>query len=41
MSFRNFKVVPRMVFGRGSFSQLDEILQEQRQVADDWVVFLW
>lgn len=30
-----------MVFGRGSFSQLDEILQEQRQVADDWVVFLW
>ena len=40
MSFRNFKVVPRMVFGRGSFNQLDEILEEQRQTANDWVVFV-
>lgn len=26
MKFRNFPMVPRVVFGRGSFSQLDEIL---------------
>ena len=40
MNFRNFKVVPRMVFGRGSFDQLDEILAEQRDKTNDWVVFV-
>ena len=40
MNFRNFKVVPRMVFGRGSFDQLDEILAEQRDKKNDWVVFV-
>ncbi len=40
MNFRNFKVVSRVIFGRGSFNQLDEILHEQREQADDWVVFI-
>ncbi|MCP4492969.1 MAG: iron-containing alcohol dehydrogenase [Gammaproteobacteria bacterium] len=40
MNFRNFKVVSRVIFGRGSFNQLDEILGEQREQADDWVIFL-
>lgn len=39
MKFRNFKTVPRMVFGRGSFDQLGEILAEQRQTDSDFVVF--
>lgn len=38
--FRNFKCVPRMVFGRGSFSQLDTILQTERDRGSDWVVFI-
>ncbi|MCF8049972.1 MAG: iron-containing alcohol dehydrogenase [Desulfobacterales bacterium] len=38
--FRNFKVVPRVIFGRGSFDQLDEILQPQRTDADGFMVFL-
>ena len=31
MSFRNFPMVPRVVFGRGSFNQLGEILEPKRQ----------
>lgn len=38
--FRNFKCVPRMVFGRGAFNQLDSILEEQRQKGSGWVVFI-
>ena len=30
MKFRNFPMVPRVVFGRGSFDQLDEILAPRR-----------
>jgi 3-deoxy-alpha-D-manno-octulosonate 8-oxidase len=30
MSFRNFPMVPRVVFGRGCFNQLDEILSKKR-----------
>ncbi|RCU50531.1 MULTISPECIES: 3-deoxy-alpha-D-manno-octulosonate 8-oxidase KdnB [Corallincola] len=40
MSFKNFKVVPKMIFGRGSFAQLDEVLAEERKQANDFVVFL-
>ncbi|GAA5214610.1 3-deoxy-alpha-D-manno-octulosonate 8-oxidase KdnB [Corallincola platygyrae] len=40
MSFKNFKVVPKMIFGRGSFAQLDEVLAEERKRDDDFVVFL-
>ncbi len=31
MAFRNFKMVSYVVYGRGSFNQLDEILQPQRK----------
>lgn len=38
--YRNFKIVPRMIFGRGSFNQLDEILAEARPTPDSFMVFL-
>ena len=28
--YRNFSIVPRIIFGRGSFAQLDDILSEKR-----------
>lgn len=40
MSFKNFKVVPKLIFGRGSFSQLDEVLAEERKTEDDFVVYV-
>lgn len=40
MSFKNFKVVPKMIFGRGSFVQLDEVLAAERKEANDFVVFV-
>lgn len=44
MTFKNFPMVPRVVFGRGSFYALDEILSQQRKgnkapfifLVDDW-----
>ena len=39
MSFRNFKMVSYVVFGRGSFNQLDEILSPHRK-GDAPMVFL-
>src|SRR5580698_1014280 len=39
MAFRNFKMVGYVVYGRGSFNQLDEILTPRRQ-GDDPMVFL-
>jgi 3-deoxy-alpha-D-manno-octulosonate 8-oxidase len=39
MSFRNFKMVSYVVYGRGSFNQLDEILAPQRK-ADAPMIFL-
>jgi len=38
MKFRNFKVVPQVIFGRGCFNQLDEILSHKR--ANGFMVFL-
>lgn len=38
--FRNFKLVPNVIFGRGCFAQLDEILDKQRSSADAWAVFV-
>ncbi len=38
--FRNFKLVSHVVFGRGCFDQLDEILAPRRIDAADVVVFL-
>ena len=40
MKHRNFKTVPKMIFGRGSFDQLDDVLAEERKSTDDFVVFL-
>ena len=39
MSFRNFKMVSYVVYGRGSFNQLDEILAPQRK-AEAPMIFL-
>ena len=38
--FRNFKLVPNIIFGRGCFDQLDEIIGQQRCTGDSWVVFV-
>ncbi|MEJ7610570.1 MAG: hypothetical protein WKF88_05260 [Ferruginibacter sp.] len=40
MSFKNFPMVPRVVFGRGSFNQLSEILKPKRKNADAPFIFL-
>lgn len=39
MKFRNFKMVSYVVYGRGSFNQLDEILEPQRK-GDAPMIFL-
>ncbi len=38
--FRNFKLVPNVIFGRGCFAQLDEIVEAKRESKDSWVVFV-
>jgi 3-deoxy-alpha-D-manno-octulosonate 8-oxidase len=38
--YRNFKVVSNIVFGRGCFNQLDDILSQKRKDADSWMVFV-
>ena len=38
--FRNFKTVSHVVFGRGCFNQLDDILVEKRENARSFMVFL-
>lgn len=38
--FRNFKMVSKVVFGRGCFSQLGDILQARRQGNESVMVFL-
>ena len=38
--FRNFKVVSHVVFGRGCFNQLDDIISEKRKETDSFMVFL-
>ncbi len=40
MNYRNFPMVPRVVFGRGSFDQLDEILIPKRKNKEAPFVFL-
>ena len=40
MSFRNFPMVPRVVFGRGSFNQLSEILEPNRKGEHAPFIFL-
>ncbi|UJH69310.1 iron-containing alcohol dehydrogenase family protein [Allomuricauda sp. SCSIO 65647] len=38
--YRNFPMVPRVVFGRGSFSQLADILLPKRRNSDAPIIFL-
>ena len=38
--FRNFKIVDRIVFGRGCFNQLDDIISHQRKPGRDIMVFV-
>ncbi len=38
--YRNFKIVPSIIFGRGSFNQLDDILQEKRVTKDAPIIFV-
>ncbi len=38
--YKNFKNVEKVVFGRGSFNQLEEILKEQRQAKQRFITFI-
>ncbi len=38
--YRNFSVVPRVMFGRGCFNQLDDVLAERRGNTHSFVVFI-
>ena len=38
--FRNFKLVPNVIFGRGCFAQLDEIIAPRRADNNGWAVFV-
>lgn len=38
--YRNFKIVPNIIFGRGAFNQLDDILQARRPGKDTYMVFV-
>ena len=40
MSYRNFPMVPRVVFGRGSFNQLEEIISPKRLSVNAPFIFL-
>ncbi len=40
MSYKNFPMVPRVIFGRGSFNQLEEIISPKRLNANAPFVFL-
>ena len=40
MSYRNFPMVPRVVFGRGSFNQLEEIISSKRLNVNAPFIFL-
>jgi 3-deoxy-alpha-D-manno-octulosonate 8-oxidase len=38
--YKNFKLVDKVIFGRGSFNQIDSILSEHRINDESWFVFL-
>ena len=40
MSYKNFPMVPRVIFGRGSFNQLDEIISPKRLSVNAPFIFL-
>lgn len=38
--YRNFSVVPKVMFGRGCFTQLDDVLKENRVTENSYIVFV-
>lgn len=40
MSYKNFPMVPRVIFGRGSFNQLEEIISPKRSSIKAPFIFL-
>ena len=38
--YRNFRIVPNIIFGRGSFNQLDDVLAPRRTDGDAFMVFV-
>lgn len=38
--YRNFKIVPNIIFGRGCFNQLDDILAQRRVTKDAPIIFV-
>lgn len=38
--YRNFKIVPQIIFGRGSFNQLGDILRDKRITPESYMVFV-
>lgn len=38
--YRNFKIVPQIIFGRGSFHQLEDILRPKRIAPESYMVFI-
>ncbi|SDP62742.1 iron-containing alcohol dehydrogenase family protein [Desulforhopalus singaporensis] len=38
--YKNFSLVPKVMFGRGSFAQLGDVLEERRTNSDGFVVFV-
>ncbi len=40
MTYKNFPMVPRVIFGRGSFNQLEEIISPNRKSTDAPFIFL-
>lgn len=38
--YRNFSVVPKVMFGRGCFNQLDDVLQSRRATPNSFIVFI-
>ena len=38
--YRNFKIVPNIIFGRGSFNQLGDILKAKRVAPESYMIFV-
>ncbi len=38
--YKNFSIVPNIMFGRGSFNQLGDVLAPRREISDSYVVFV-
>ncbi len=38
--YRNFRIVPNIIFGRGSFNQLDDVIKHKRTSSESYFVFV-